>query len=736
MEGEVAELGAGPAGNAPLGNADAMRAALATAKRRTRIQSLARISLLSALAMLLSYVETMVPIPVAVPGIKLGLANVAVLVALYVLNRRQALGVALVKVVAAGFLFGSPTMLAYSAGGTAAAVVVMVAMRLVPGMGPVPISMASAIAHNAGQLAVASVLLGSPAVFATLPVLAVAACVTGALTGAVAQGVVNVVQLQNAQRPVVEAPGFSVEPGQVVALVGKSGCGKTSFALQIAGLAAQQAPAWAAALQPVGLVLQNPESQIVARTVEDDVAFGLENQGMCVRRMRAVVSEALQQAGLPGFEKRPVESLSGGQKQKLATAGVLALAPRLVVFDEASAMLDPAARAAFWRTVESLQSRGVAVLLVTHSMQEAFRAQRVAVLSSCRLAFFGTPSSLAGVPAQQLDSWGVYLPERGRVAQLLHQRGIPVAPNASAAEIARALGYNSPHAAQNESNYLDDNLTHFGAQTAQPQQPVGQVAQSRGFGVYRPGSSFAHALDPRVKIGAVALYLVAAFWASSAAALACLAVAAAVILAACKAGPAQALRLLKPFAALMVFVGVFDALFTTGTIVWWQAGPVCLSAEGLAFAAASLVRFACVLLATGMLMQVTPSTQLVDGAALLLAPLQKLGLPVQGASLATGLTFRFIPVLVQEFQQVKTAQLARGACFSQPSFAARLKAYVPVLVPVFAGALHRSEELALALENRWYGREERTCYREYRMKAADFAALGFTAALVVAAAVL
>ena len=155
------------------------------------VQRLARVALLSAIALILSYVETMIPLPTALPGVKLGLANVAVVVALFSFDARTALCVALAKVFAAGLLFGSPVMLAYSLGGTALAFACMALMKQVRGISVVVVSMASAIFHNVGQIAVACLLLASPAVLISLPPLAVAACITGTLTGCVAAGVLG-----------------------------------------------------------------------------------------------------------------------------------------------------------------------------------------------------------------------------------------------------------------------------------------------------------------------------------------------------------------------------------------------------------------------------------------------------------------------------------------------------------------------------------------------------------------
>ena len=142
----------------------------------------ARVGVLAALALVLGYVETFIPLPVPVPGVKLGLGNIAVLVALVMLDVRSAAAVAAIKVLAAGFLFGNPLMMAYSAVGTALAFTAMALLMRAPGLSIVLVAIAGAIFHNLGQLAVAMLVLGTGLVWVSAPVLAIAACVTGALT--------------------------------------------------------------------------------------------------------------------------------------------------------------------------------------------------------------------------------------------------------------------------------------------------------------------------------------------------------------------------------------------------------------------------------------------------------------------------------------------------------------------------------------------------------------------------
>ena len=151
----------------------------------------ASVGVMAAFALVMSYVETFIPIPVPIPGVKLGLANAVILAALLCMDFKSAFCVALAKVLVAGFLFGSPVMIAYSAVGTIFATLAMGAVAKVPGAHPVSVAMVGAVCHNAGQLLVASVLLGTGLVWFSAPILFCAACATGALTGALAKGLAD-----------------------------------------------------------------------------------------------------------------------------------------------------------------------------------------------------------------------------------------------------------------------------------------------------------------------------------------------------------------------------------------------------------------------------------------------------------------------------------------------------------------------------------------------------------------
>lgn len=358
---------------------------------------LARVSLLCACALVLSYLETMIPLPVAVPGIKLGLANVAVVVALYTLDAKSAGAVALVKVFASGFLFGSPMMLVYSLGGTVLAFIGMVALAAVPGVGLVPVSMLAAVLHNVGQLGVAAMALQTPAVFINLGVLGVAACVTGGITGAVAEGALAGIEQADDTRPSVDCAALAanIVAGERIAFVGTNGSGKSTCALELAGLL-KDVNGHAMCVQgTVGLAFQDPDNQIVAPIVRDDIAFGLENRGVPRDEMRSEVLQALNELGIVELEQRDVATLSGGQKQRVAASGLVALTPSLMIFDETTAMLDETAREAVNDLIDHLCQRDVAVIQITQLLDEVARADRVAVFEAGAIAYLGTVQDLA-----------------------------------------------------------------------------------------------------------------------------------------------------------------------------------------------------------------------------------------------------------------------------------------------------------------------------------------------------
>lgn len=224
-----------------------------------------------------------------------------------------------------------------------------------------------------------------------------------------------------------------IEEGEYVAIVGANGSGKSTLAqhlnallipdegiVSVVGLDTRDQSQHATIHRTVGMVFQRPEDQIVASLVEEDVAFGVENMGIPSGEIRARVDEALETVGLWEMRMRPPHQLSAGQQQRVALAGVLAMRPRCIVFDEATAMLDPAGRRAVREMMTSLHRAGLTIIAITHFMEEALDAQRVVVLERGGVALDGPPE-LVFADAAILCTLGLDLPPAAGLAHMLRQ---------------------------------------------------------------------------------------------------------------------------------------------------------------------------------------------------------------------------------------------------------------------------------------------------------------------------
>ncbi|MDD4237568.1 MAG: energy-coupling factor transporter ATPase [Desulfotomaculaceae bacterium] len=236
---------------------------------------------------------------------------------------------------------------------------------------------------------------------------------------------------------------LTIKKGEYLAVVGPNGSGKSTLArhfnalllpssgkVLVDGLDTNQPEHIWEIRRRVGMVFQNPDNQIISSLVEEDVAFGAENLGLLPAQVRARVAEALEQTGLTGFRLHAPHLLSGGQKQRLAIAGVLAMQPTCLVLDEPTAMLDPAGRRELLNTLERLnRSFGITVVLVTHFMEEAARADRVLVLAAGKTVLMGTPAEVFSQD-KILEELGLELPAPTQIARGLKRRGFLI-PGAS-----------------------------------------------------------------------------------------------------------------------------------------------------------------------------------------------------------------------------------------------------------------------------------------------------------------
>ena len=252
---------------------------------------------------------------------------------------------------------------------------------------------------------------------------------------------------------VFENLNLTIESGSFVAILGINGCGKSTLAkhfnsillpsggkVYVNGIDTSDLTRIMAVRRCVGMVFQNPDNQIVANVVEEDVAFGPENLGVAAPEIRRRVDRALKQVGMYEYREHAPHLLSGGQKQRVAIAGIIALEPKCIVLDEPTAMLDPRGRADVMQTVEKLnREKGITVVLITHHMDEAAQAQRVIVLDKGKVAADGTPKQVFA-QVEMLHKLGLAAPDSVELCWALRQKGFDLPLDAlNPEECAQAL---------------------------------------------------------------------------------------------------------------------------------------------------------------------------------------------------------------------------------------------------------------------------------------------------------
>ena len=238
--------------------------------------------------------------------------------------------------------------------------------------------------------------------------------------------------------PALDGIDLNIEDGEFFCILGGNGSGKSTFAkhlnalLQpdtgtvcVNGMDASDPELVYDIRSTAGMVFQNPDDQLVATLVEDDVAFGPENLGVESAQIAQRVREALKAVGLVGFERHETHALSGGQKQRVALAGVLAMEPRVLILDEASSMLDPRGRKGLMEACHALHERGMTIVMITHFMEEAAEADRVAVFQAGRVAMLGMPEEIL-TRADELARLNLDMPPSCCLGRALRAKGVSI----------------------------------------------------------------------------------------------------------------------------------------------------------------------------------------------------------------------------------------------------------------------------------------------------------------------
>ena len=244
---------------------------------------------------------------------------------------------------------------------------------------------------------------------------------------------------EGAEEEAVAGVSLRVERGEFVAVLGRNGSGKSTLAkllnalnipqkgeIWIDGVAAHEEANSLEVRKRCGMVFQNPDNQIVATVVEEDCAFGLENLGVAPDEIRRRVDGALAAVGMRDHAEAAPHMLSGGQKQRVAIAGVLAMRPKIIVFDESTAMLDPSGRREVFSVAEELNRRdGITIVWITHFMDEALRAGRLLVMDAGKIALEGAPREVFE-KTEEIRKMGLDAPPMAQLAAQLRADGVPL----------------------------------------------------------------------------------------------------------------------------------------------------------------------------------------------------------------------------------------------------------------------------------------------------------------------
>lgn len=282
--------------------------------------------------------------------------------------------------------------------------------------------------------------------------------------------------------PALDGVDLNIEDGEFFCILGGNGSGKSTFAkhlnallqpdagtVRINGMDASDPELVYDIRSTAGMVFQNSDDQLVATLVEDDIAFGPENLGVPSAQIAQRVREALKGVGLVGFERHETHALSGGQKQRVALAGVLAMEPRVLILDEASSMLDPRGRKGLMKACRALHDRGMTIVMITHFMEEAAEADRVAVFRAGRVAMFGTPEEIL-TRADELAQLNLDMPASCCLGRALREKGVRVCVQVReadmVAEIAQAYAERSGTDIAEQSSASDSHVLDNGSSAA------------------------------------------------------------------------------------------------------------------------------------------------------------------------------------------------------------------------------------------------------------------------------
>ncbi|EIK83945.1 ATPase component of ABC-type transport systems [Gardnerella pickettii 00703Bmash] len=480
------------------------------------------------------------------------------------------------------------------------------------------------------------------------------------------------VSYANSQNPIIRDYSLSVKAGEIVAIMGKNGCGKSTLAKAICALIKYDSGSICVngikisektsksqmreIRKNIGYVMQLPEQQLFAQTVFEDVAYGPKNFGLEGCELRSRVLSALKSLHIEHLAQKSPFELSGGQQRLAAIAGILACNPKILVLDEPTAGLDFEYAKIVLKILSDLHNKGVTIIVITHDFSEA-------------------------------KSLG-----------------------------ARIVTLDSREKKQVQEQAQDEKLEN---------------TSENGSENKNKNKSLLSLFNTRIILISCLILMFSAFSITNFYQLGILALSTLALIFLARISPIKLFLSLHMFIAIFVFSGLFNLLVVHSGRGLFRIGPILITDDGIKFAILFASRFSLVILIGSIIVLTISQTRLTEACASIISPLKSVGLPSQEIALIMSLALRFLPTLSKEAESVALAQIARGGNIKDGSIKKRLRAITSLIVPGFASVIRHANTLGLALDSRCYvPGAKRTHLHTEKMRLKDFALLIITLGIV------
>lgn len=480
------------------------------------------------------------------------------------------------------------------------------------------------------------------------------------------------VSYANSQNPIIRDYSLSVKAGEIVAIMGKNGCGKSTLAKAICALIKYDSGSICVngikisektsksqmreIRKNIGYVMQLPEQQLFAQTVFEDVAYGPKNFGLEGCELRSRVLSALKSLHIEHLAQKSPFELSGGQQRLAAIAGILACNPKILVLDEPTAGLDFEYAKIVLKILSDLHNKGVTIIVITHDFSEA-------------------------------KSLG-----------------------------ARIVTLDSREKKQAQEQAQDEKLEN---------------TSENGSENKNKNKSLLSLFNTRIILISCLILMFSAFSITNFYQLGILALSTLALIFLARISPIKLFLSLHMFIAIFVFSGLFNLLVVHSGRGLFRIGPILITDDGIKFAILFASRFSLVILIGSIIVLTISQTRLTEACASIISPLKSVGLPSQEIALIMSLALRFLPTLAKEAESVALAQIARGGNIKDGSIKKRLQAITSLIVPGFASVIRHANTLGLALDSRCYvPGAKRTHLHTEKIRIKDFALLSVTLAIV------